>query len=218
MLDIDNIDFNYFDGLYINPDINKEIQVYKGEEGKIDNVYNFNLSSIDDPPWDSLAIFFNYCSLACPTCCMKPLLHGAGSVPFHIDDIETYAPMIESVTVVGGEPFAQDIHNLRLIFEKAKSLGLRVSANTNGLHMWEPEIKELWPLIDHINIHVTPEFMALGLDERLSELPFDVETTVIWHPHNLNFIFDAFGRFEEDTFRIKQDFYFGGSKMVNTKL
>jgi organic radical activating enzyme len=217
----DNIDYsNVFNGLHINPNIDEEVEVYqdKFDDNKIGNVYNYNLSEIDDPPYTSLAIFFNYCSLKCPTCCMQPLLKGAGSVPFNVKYLEDYVGIIESVTVVGGEPFAQNKENLEKIFKKAKSLNLRVSANTNGLHMWEPEVKKLWKYIDHINIHVTPEFMALGLDERLSELPFDVETTVVWHPHNMAFIIDAMGKLPEESFAIKKDFYFGGNKMVNTKL
>jgi organic radical activating enzyme len=223
MLDIDSIDFNYFNGLYINPNIGEEVEVYQDrfDDGKIGNVYNYNLSEIDDPPYTSLAIFFNYCSLKCPTCCMTPLLKGAGSVPFNVNNIEDYVGIIESVTVVGGEPFAQNKENLEKIFKKAKDLGLRVSANTNGLHMFEDEVKELWKYIDHINIHVTEEFLALGLDERLDELKaadIDVETTVIWHPHNMGFILDAMGKLPEESFRIKKDFLFGGNKMINTKL
>ena len=213
------MNFNYFDNLYINSDAKKLAEVKNSGEDYIENVYMWHTSRIDDPPYISLAIFFNYCSLDCATCCNRLLLSGSGGTkPFYLSDIDNHKDIVDSVTIVGGEPFAQDLTNIRNILQRAKDLGLRTNALTNGLHLWEPEVRELWPLIDHINLHVTEEFIALGLNEKVDELPFDVDYNVIWHPHNMPFVIDCMGLLDEDKFFIKKDFMFGGEKYIPTKI
>lgn len=216
---VGELDFNYFDKLYINSHAKELAKVYHDEENHIGNVHMWHISRIDDPPYTSLAIFFNYCSLGCATCCNRLLLSGKGGcIPFHLSDIDNYKNIIDSTTIVGGEPFAQDLTNIRNILQHTKDLGLRTNALTNGLHLWEPEVRKLWPLIDHINLHVTEEFMGLGLYEKVDELPFDVDYNVIWHPHNIPFVLDCMGLLDGDKFFIKKDFMFGGEKYIPTKI
>lgn len=213
------MNFNYFDNLYINQDAKKLAKVDNSGGDYIENVYMWHTSVIDDPPYKSLAIFFNYCSLDCPTCCNRLLLSGSGgSKPFYLSDIDNYKDIVDSVTVVGGEPFAQDLTNIGNILKRAKDLGLRTNALTNGLHLWEPKVRKLWDLIDHINLHVTEEFIALGLHEKVDELPFDVDYNVIWHPNNFPFVLDCMGLLDDDKFFIKKDFMYGGQKYIPTKI
>jgi len=213
------MDFNYYDDLYINSHAKELTKVNNGGGDYIENVHMWHTSFIDDPPYTSLAIFFNYCSLGCPTCCNSLLLSGlGGSIPFHLRDIDNHKDQIDSVTIVGGEPFAQDLSNIRNILQHSKDLGLRTNALTNGLHLWEDEIRELWPLIDHIYLHVTEEFLALGLHERLDELPFDVDYFAIWHPKNMPFVLDCMGLLDGKNFYIKKDFMYGGNSHSLTKL
>jgi organic radical activating enzyme len=222
---IENVEkYNFttiWDNLYINNKAKDLAKVHKdNNENKIGNVYTINpFSEIDDPGYNSMAIFFNYCNLACSSCCMQPLLKGAGVIPFYLDYINEYADSIDGITLVGGEPLIQDADNLEKIMRRAKELNLRVNINTNGIALWEPEIKALWPLIDKVNIHFTEEAYSLGLHERINELPFEVETTVIWHPWNFGFLLNAIGMIPAENFRIKKDFYLaGGICMINTKV
>ncbi|WP_409199606.1 4Fe-4S cluster-binding domain-containing protein [Methanobrevibacter sp. DSM 116169] len=213
------MNFNYYDNLYINEDAKKLAKVNNSGGEFIDNVYMWHVSKIDDPPYTSLAIFFNFCTLDCPTCCNRLLLSGSGgSTPFYLGDIDKYKDKVDSVTVVGGEPFAQDLTNIGNILQRAKDLGLRTNALTNGLHLWEDDVRKLWPYIDHINLHVTEEFMALGLYEKVDELPFDVDYNVIWHPNNMPFVLDCMGLLEDEKFHIKKDFMYGGQKFIPTKI
>jgi len=217
--DTKELDFNYFDKLYINSHAKELAKVNNSGGDYIDNVHMWHTSLIDDPPYVSLAIFFNYCSLGCVTCCNSLLLSGnGGCTPFHLSDIDNHKDNIDSTTIVGGEPFAQDLTNIRNILQRTKDLGLRTNALTNGLHLWESEVRKLWPLIDHINLHVTEEFLALGLYNRVDELPFDVDYNVIWHPNNIPFVLDCMGLLDDDKFFIKKDFMFGGEKMIPTKI
>lgn len=116
-----------------------------------------------------------------------------------------------------GEPFAQVLTNIRNILQRTKDLGLRINALTNGLHLWECDVCKLWPLIDHINLHVAEEFLALGLYERVDELPFDVDYNVIWHPNNIPFVLDSLGLLDGNKFFIKKNFMFSGEKFIPTK-
>jgi len=213
------MDFNYFDDLYINSHAKKLAKVDNSGGDYIENVHMWHRSLIDDPPYVSLAIFFNYCTLGCSTCCNRLLLSGnGGSVPFHLSDIDNNKDIIDSTTIVGGEPFAQDLTNIHNILQRSKDLDLRTNALTNGLHLWEPKVRKLWPLIDHINLHVTEEFMGLGLYDKIDELPFDVDYNVIWHPNNIPFVLDCMGLLEGEKFFIKKDFMYGGNKMIPTKI
>jgi organic radical activating enzyme len=209
-----------FDTLYINDKAEKMTKTYKSDDiQKIDNVFMITHSQIDDPGYISMAIFFRYCNLRCPTCCNSvSLSEHTGVIPFCLDDINEWASVVDSVTLVGGEPLIQDYDNIRNILQRAKDLGLRINIETNGLRLFDDDIKELWPLIDHVFIHITPEFMALGLYDSLDDLTMDFDTNVIWHPHNADFIFNAFGLLPSDGFHIKQDFMFGGEKYTPTKI
>lgn len=213
------MNFNYFDNLYINSHAKELAKVNNSGGDFIENVYMWHTSLIDDPPYVSLAIFFNYCSLDCVTCCNRLLLSGSGgTTPFHLSDIDKYKDQIDSTTIVGGEPFIQDLTNIRNILQHTKDLGLRTNALTNGLHLWESEVRELWPLIDHINLHVTEEFLALGLYEKVDELPFEVDLNIICRSDNMPFVIDCFGLLEGDKFFIKKDFMCGGRKFIPTKI
>jgi hypothetical protein len=187
--------------------------------GKIPGVMMHHISTIDDPSYVSYAIFFIGCNLKCSTCCNKPSLSfNTPVVPFNLDVINDVAHMVDGITIVGGDALIQDIRSLKAILLRARELGLRTNVSTNGIRLFDSDIKELYPLIDHVYIHVTEEFIALGLYELLPDLPMDYDTIVIWHPYNQEFVMNAFGLLDGDNFTIKKDFFYGGSKMVPSKI
>jgi hypothetical protein len=104
--------------------------------------------------------------------------------------------------------------------ERAKLCDLDVNVATNGLRLFDDDIKKLYPLMDRIWLHVTPEFMALGLNERLFELPDNIElnTNIIAHLHNKSFIDYCFGVLPADGLHIKKDFFYGGTHYTPSKI
>jgi pyruvate formate lyase activating enzyme len=94
-------------------------------------------STLEWPGKVSLAVFFRGCPFRCPYCSNAQFVDQASGEPVGLEkvtaEIGRAKDFIDAVVVSGGEPFMQQ-SAFHEIARYAKSLGLQVGAQTNGMY------------------------------------------------------------------------------------